>query len=212
MTREKPNHKPFSCRKGTDHTTHRCFYIDKDCCYAFFVDEETDINKILEKFFRDKDFISLKEYRDPEWNHIGFVDYFPETNEIFLSTDKKYKNLINSEISSKTLYKETQKKLADERKIKEEKDAEELAIKIAEENRIAAEKNAKKLAKEERKREKEAKARRKADKILKKSLNSDEAKEIKSLQQDVQEVENVIQDIEEIKPKPILKTGTRSLI
>lgn len=122
MITEKPPHTPFMfSSKRQSHENLRCFYIDGVCQFAFFVDND-DIDTILKKFTRNKDFLSMKEYLSPEWDHISLIHYHQQTNEVFLSTDKKYKNILDSEVSLKTLYAEAQKKLKEERIEKEEAD------------------------------------------------------------------------------------------
>ncbi len=108
--REKPAHTPFSFHSSRyNHSTHRCFYIDGECKFSFLLDSITDINTILANFFVEKDFISTKEYIDPDWNHIGLLDYFPETNEVFLTTNSNTKNYIKEEFNSKTIAKQKRK-------------------------------------------------------------------------------------------------------
>lgn len=156
--REKPPHRSVAWHsKSANHNTHRCFYIDGTCQFSFLMDSETSIDKILLDFFHDRNFISLKEYSAPDWNHIGLIDYFPETNEIFLSTEKRYKNLV-TDISTGVLYKDRQKKLLEERKEKEEfenakylEDLEKQRLAKEEKERKHSEKMLRKAKKEDKK-------------------------------------------------------------
>lgn len=156
--REKPEHQAFTFgNKHSNHNTHRCFYIDGRCVFAFLVGTETDLNVILDAFLREKDFLSLKEYSSPDWDHIGLLDYFPETNEVFLTTNNKTKNLILQDVSTATLAKAAKKLLEAERKIAEEADYQR---RLAEEEKRKAaefEKEQKRLAKLQKKANKEKK-------------------------------------------------------
>lgn len=165
--REKPKHDRVSFNsKHSNHQTHRCFYINEKCQFAFLIDEETDIEAILDKFLREKDFIFLKEYIEPEWDHIGFVDYFPETNEIFLTTDKKSKNIILQDVSTNSLSKETRKRLLEERKIKEDADEKKYKEEMVKREAAEAEKARKRVEKFDRKKKKEEHLAKKTAKKL----------------------------------------------
>lgn len=119
--REKPKHEIVVFHdKKYNHNTRRCFYIDGVYKFGFFIDSDTDISVILDKFVRNKDFISVKEYCAPAWDHIGFLDYFPETNEVFLTTDKKTKNLIIDGISVDSMAKEKKRAQRAEKKQQEQ--------------------------------------------------------------------------------------------
>jgi len=202
LNKEKPPHSPPSFHSKTaNHQTHRCFYIDGRCEFAFFADTEKDIKIVLDKFLRNKDFLSLKEYSSPEWDHIGLLDYFPETNEVFLTTDKKTKNIILREVSSATISKEAKAKLQEERRIKEEED-----------QRLWEQKEA------ERKLKKEEKQRKHSEKMLRKAAK--EAKLAKKRDLELADLEEGVSVAagsekafdEKIQQKKVSKGGTRSLI
>lgn len=221
--REKPEHQTFSFgNKHSNHSTHRCFYIDGRCAFAFFVDSETDINVILDDFFRQKDFISLKEYSAPDWDHVGLIDYFPESNEIFLTTNKKTKNLVLQDVSSSTIAKDTKKRLESERKIREEADYQERLA--AEEKRKAVEfeKEQKKLAKLQKKANK-GKAKKLADLEEGVSVTAGSEKPFVELIDKIEKEAKIIADeqksikpqiitVEKITQMTVSKKGIRSLI
>lgn len=89
--------------------THRFFYINGKMEFGFFTDGETDINKILEKFFQEKDFIFMKNIWGEEWSNLKLVKYDIENNEIHLQHQKgksltKLEDLQNSNKKEKSVY------------------------------------------------------------------------------------------------------------
>lgn len=100
--------------------THRFFYINGKKVFGFFTTPETDINKILEKFFQDKDFISMRDAFGEEWSNLKLVKFDQELNEIHLEKQEgksltKFENIQNNAMKKertvkRQMYKREEKK------------------------------------------------------------------------------------------------------